>query len=204
MRKVIVGGGNFGRELAGWFPSDYGEIVFIDDVARQSGLPHRLISTVRDYDPEPGDELILGVSDPAGKRKIFEKLKDCPAPFLNFTHPTAVIGLGARIGMGVVLGPFVSISAGAEVGNFVTINAFSGPGHDTLVGDFATFAAHVNVCGWCHIGTGAYLASSAVVLPHVKVGAGATVGAGAVVARDVAPGATVYAPFARTLRRAKP
>jgi acetyltransferase-like isoleucine patch superfamily enzyme len=57
---------------------------------------------------------------------------------------------------------------------------------------------HPRAQGEVQIGRGAYLGIAATVLHGVTVGAEATIGAHALVDRDVAPGATLLAPRART------
>ena len=83
----------------------------------------------------------------------------------------------------------------------MTINSYSGIGHDARIGDYTTVSGHVDITGGADIGMGVFIGSTASILPRVRIGDWASVGAGSVVYRTVKPGATVYAPAAKLLKR---
>ncbi|HOW27233.1 MAG TPA: UDP-3-O-(3-hydroxymyristoyl)glucosamine N-acyltransferase [Elusimicrobiota bacterium] len=76
-----------------------------------------------------------------------EKLKH-PAT----THPTAVVGAGARIGKNVVLGPYVVVEENAVIGDDSILYAHSYVGRNTQVGSQCLFYPRVTVRENCKIG----------------------------------------------------
>lgn len=206
-RVIIVGAGDFGRELSGWLQLPKGMACgFIDDTEEKGSMPNamlpnaKVLGSIIGYCPKQGDELLMGISDPAGKKAVATQLLARGAKFGFFVHRLSVVSSGVFVGPGCVIGPFVSLSTGCIIGDFVTINAYSGPGHDSEIESFATMAAHVNVCGHCRVGEGAYLASGSTVLPHVRIGHGAQLSAGSVAWKNVPDGAVFHGNPARRLK----
>lgn len=208
-RTIIVGAGGFGRELLAWagdchkvgaLPEVAGLID--DDPAVLDGLncPARLLGSIADFAPKPGDRLLMAIGNPAIKRRVTELLIVRGGQFATLVHPTAVIAASARIGEGTIFCPLSLVSADAEIGRLCGINALSSIGHDVRVGAFSTLSAHVDLTGAVSIGESVMIGTGAKLLPQVKVGDGAMIGAGSVVYRNVPAGRSVYAAPAKTLR----
>jgi bifunctional UDP-N-acetylglucosamine pyrophosphorylase/glucosamine-1-phosphate N-acetyltransferase len=136
-----------------------------------------------------------------------------------FSHIVgATLGNGAQVGPFVRLRPGAVLGANSKVGNFVEIKAaVLGEGakasHLTYLGD-ADVGAHANIgagtitCNYdgyfkyrTVIGAGAFIGSNSALVAPVTIGAGAIVGAGSVVTRDVEADALV---LARGEQTAKP
>lgn len=199
-RILIVGAGDFGRELFQWvsdgIPASRANVAgFLDD---DSGAlegrhhPAQVVASVRDYKPQPGESLAMGISDPRLKLKIGTELAARGASFLTFVHPRALIGMDVTLGRGCVLCPNAVVSSDARLGDFVTVNLNSTVGHDTVLGDGCTLSSQVDIAGFARLGTGVFLGSHASVLPRAKVGDFARIGAGSVVLKLVSAGTTVF------------
>jgi sugar O-acyltransferase (sialic acid O-acetyltransferase NeuD family) len=203
---VLVGGGAFAREILGWFKPGLaagdrfaGYIADDDSSLAKLGydLPH--LGAIVGFKPQAGQKLVMALTDPAGKTAVAEALLAAGAEFATLVHPRAWVTDTARLGKGVVIGPFADISADARVGDFATVNGYSSVGHDATLGPYSTLSGYVDLTGYVTVGRACFFGSGARVLPKVSVGDGATIGAGAVVVRNVAPGATLYAAPARKL-----
>ncbi|MEI6745903.1 MAG: acetyltransferase [Methylococcaceae bacterium] len=209
-RLILVGCGAFARELICWIEdavdSGVGRKVtgFLDEdpkALEKFAYPYepKWISTIDDYIPEEGDELIMAIGSPAGKLNVATKLKKKGAKFVTFIHPTAIVAKSATLGEGVVICPKSMVSADTNVGDFVAVNCFSGVGHDVVVGQYTTISSHVDLTGFVQVGDSVFFGTGAKVIPKVKIGAGATIGAGTTIIRSVTKNSVMYAPPTKRL-----
>lgn len=191
---IIVGAGQFGRELYGWAldcikaGANWQVKGFIDDDPNSlDGYSYdlQIISDIASYIPLKDDVFICSISSINAKIRCCNDLIAKGAKFINLIHPTVVIGQNVSLGQGVILGPYAVLTCDLTVGNFVTISGHSGAGHDTKIGDWC----HIN--GWCTVNGCAiledavFLGTNAIILPSAKVGKFAYVGAGSLVLRRV-------------------
>ena len=209
-RLILVGCGAFARELICWIEDavdlGVGKKVtgFLDEdpkALEKFAYPYepKWISTIDNYIPEEGDELIMAIGSPAGKLKVATKLKEKGAKFATFIHPTAVVAKSAVLGEGVVICPQSFVSADAQLEDFVAVNGLSSVGHDVVVGKFSTLSAHVDLTGYVQVGDGVFFGTGAKVLPKVKIGSAAKIGAGATIIRSVPENSVMYAPSTKRL-----
>lgn len=198
-RVLIVGAGDFGRELYEWvtqaIPNSDATIGFLDDnLEKLDNFPHLkpfLTGRISDYRPLSGDKLLMGVSDPEAKLRIGIDLQQRGAVFNRFVHPTATIATSATLGTATIACPGVVVSCNAVVGDFVTLNCAATVGHDAVIGHGSTLSGHCDVTGHVVLGQGVFMGSHASILPKVKVGDFAKIGAGSVAIRAVKPHATM-------------
>lgn len=192
MNIIIAGAGNFAREVEGWLALSGAKIggFIADDEPGVRG-------TIRDYERQGDEEVIVAISDPKGRKHVVETLTARGAVFHGLTKH--VHSPTAHIGGGCILCPLSLVSAGAHVGDFVIVNVMTSVGHDVRLGSYVTLSSHVDLCGHVELGDGVLVGSGARVLPGVKIGAYSIIGAGAVVMRDVSPGQTVFQQPARVL-----
>jgi sugar O-acyltransferase (sialic acid O-acetyltransferase NeuD family) len=209
-RTIIVGGGGFGRELffwasdcyaAGRLPPVSGYVDDAGDVLASFDYDMPWLGSIQEFVPATGDCFVLAIGSPAGKRRIFETLQPRGGSFPRLIHPSATVVRTAKLGEGVIFCPGTLAGADTVIERFVTFNGSSGIGHDSVVGEFSTLSSNVDVTGNVVLGRDVSVGSNAVFLPKVKVGDGATVGAGSIVYRSIRPGATVYAPPAKLLKK---
>jgi len=208
-RVLIVGAGGFGREVLTYVRDVLGgahpqtTMGFVDDDLKaldgyDTGAS--IVSTVRDYEPQPTDGLIMALGAPRTKLSVAQLLMERGARFLTLIHPTAYVGQRVTLGEGVVLCPMAGISCDVSIGDFVALNGYATLGHDVTVGEGCTLSAHIDVTGCAQLGRGVFLGSHATVLPGVQVGDFATVGVGSAVIKRVKPGQTVIGVPAKALR----
>lgn len=207
-RLIIVGGGGFGHEIATWAADCHraGTLPpvagYLDDDEDRGplgpGFPR--IGALTDFQPQPGDELLLGVGAPATKRKLVELLRPRGARFATLIHPTAIIGSNCRHDEGVIICPLAMNTANTAMGSFSALLSFSGLGHDSRLGAFSTVSSHVDIMGHAVVGEGVFIGSGARVMPSVTVGDDARIGANVVAQRNVAAGLTLFAAPAKSLK----
>ncbi len=202
MKKlIIIGAGQFGREVADW-------VLQIPEPSRKwhfagflDSRPHILngffenysiIGSPFDYMPQENEVFVCAIGDPYEKEKFIATLKSKGALFQTIIHPSAVIGSHNRIGDGCIICPGAIITNNVTIENFVTVNVLSSIGHDARIGIYSTLSSHIDVTGGANIGANVFVGSNASILPKATVGDGAFIGAGSVVLKRVAPGEKVF------------
>lgn len=200
-RLIIVGAGDFGREVYSWAEQaareqggEWEVAGFLDDnpkVLDPYQFPKGVLAGVSDYQPAEGDVFAMGLSQPKHKLRVAAQLESRGARFVNVVHPTVTLARDVVLGRGCVLCPNVVVSCNATVGNFVLVNCAATIGHDTKIGDGCTISSHADVMGFARLETGAFLGSHSAVLPKVVVGEGSVVGAGSVAMFKIRAGVTV-------------
>lgn len=207
-RIIILGAGNFGRELFSWLEDDVGyrgdsELVFADDtsdpLARHGCLQVHLIGPIDSLVYSPSDRVLMGMTEPGGKRRVHERLARRSIRLATFVHRTATVAARSDLGEGAVVCPMAVVGPFVRLGSAVTVNLAATIGHDAQIGSYSSLMSHVDVTGWCVIGEEVFLGSHATMVPGRVIEDRATIGAGSVVVRRVEAGTTVFGVPARRL-----
>lgn len=210
MKKIlIVGAGDFGREMFCWLTTDERHGVewevagFLDDnpdaMADHSHYGASIVGSISEYSPSEGELLLMAMSAPETKLKLAAELQARGAEFMSWIHPSAVISRFVKIGAGTVICPQCVVSSDATIGDFVTINCTSNIGHDIQIGNGCTINAQCDLTGHTKLGEGVFVGSNVCVVPKVEIGEFASIGAGSVVVRRVKAGTTVMGPAAKRI-----
>jgi sugar O-acyltransferase (sialic acid O-acetyltransferase NeuD family) len=192
-RVIIVGAGGFGREVLQWarhaWPEHVGKIVgfLSEDPHALDGhaatLP--ILGSPADFEPRPGDGLVLAIGIRGVRRQVAEQLAARGARFLTLIHPTAIVADTAVIGAGTVICPYATITDGASVGRCCVANLYAMIAHDAILGDYSVLSPYAGIAGAAGVGEDAFLSLHAAVGPRVTVGRGVTIAAGAIALHDV-------------------
>lgn len=201
-KLLIIGAGDFGRELLVWAKAvhDAGRASwqiagYLDANPRaleEFGIDLPVHGDPKTWEPQPDQVFACAISKPAVKLEICRELAARGAKFINLIHPTAIIGPHCRIGTGCIFCPGVVVTTHATIGDFVTLNLYTTVGHDAVVGDGCTTCSHVDITGHAQVGEGVFFGSHAAVTPFTKVGDYATIGAGSVAMRESPANTTVF------------
>lgn len=200
MKKlIIVGAGGLARMVYSWLDdlSDQGfePCGFVsDNVHLLENLNYQLpiISTIQDYIPEEDHILIMAIADPKSKLCIARTLEARGGKFINFIHPTAIIGKNVEIGTGCIISPRTVLTCDIQIGDYCLLNIGVTIGHDAVIGNGTTINSHSDVTGGVKLGEGVFLGSHAVITPNVKVGDYARIGAGSVVVKQVKAESAIF------------
>ncbi len=193
MRIVIFGSGGLAKELIGYVEGTH-EVVGIVSTEPLNNPAYKF--DVWPSVPEGLGDVgyLMGVSDPAIKRKIVAENKD---RWISYVHPTCTVSSYVKMGKGCVLTPQSIVVADAMLGDFVFINTNGTVGHDSIIGSFTTMFPNTEVCGNCVIDEDCIFGIGSYVLPNVKLPRGTKVSAGAVVRKSVESACTLYGDPAR-------
>ena len=191
MNVAIIGGGGYAIELCSFIQDDKKSklniVGFFDD---NKDCALFKSSPVIDYlggieDCFNADlPCIIAIGNPIIKAQVFKKIS-CYVELFTYIHSTAVVSSSAKIGNGVIIGPFSIISANAEISDNVCMNVFCGVGHGSKVNESTVLGPHTLINGDCFVGNACYLGSKSAVFPRTIIGDGVSIGAGMIVRRNL-------------------
>jgi sugar O-acyltransferase (sialic acid O-acetyltransferase NeuD family) len=198
----IVGIGGVGREtldvaLAAGLAVD----GFLDD--RPADGPVRGLAVRRPDEAPAGAGYVVGIADPAARRRLAGVLDGLGLHAVAVVHPRALVAPETTVAPGAVVMGGAHVSSSVTVGPHAQVHYNASVGHDTVLEPFASVFPGANVAGAVRLAAGATVGSSACVLQGLEIGEGAFVGAGAVVTAHVAAGTVVVGVPARPHRRAE-
>ena len=197
---IIVGAGGFGREVYLWAKDsfDFTKYQIKGFLSKNKSdldnfdIKVRIIGDPDYYEIKENDRFLFAIGDIDVKKHLVTKLKEKGAKFLTLIHPTAIVANTAKIGQGVIICPFVTVSDNVQLGDFVMMNIYSSCGHDAKVGKYCILSPYATLNGFVVLEDEVFLGTHATVIAHKKVGYQSKVSANSVVMRDVQPNKIVF------------
>lgn len=198
---VIVGGGGFAEEFLSWLsPIQLSRIDGYVASHENNALPLEYLGTFEDIRNLPQQEFLIGVGTPQARLIAIQIVKEAGKKFSSFTHSTATVAKSAKLGNGVLIGPYCFVSAGADLGDLVFMNCYSSVGHHSKLGERVILNPYSAITGNCLIGEDCVLGLSSSILPKVKLPVGTKVAPGSAVYRSVAEACTLIGVPAKAVR----
>ena len=209
MKKIyIIGAGPFGRELLGWLKKDsYYKKQFLfkgfldnrKSLLNDRGRDYNIIGNPFDFSFSKDDFCLIGVADPQYKSKLIKKLNS-NISIISFISSNAIISDTAKIGVGSVIAPWVSISNDTNIGNYVTVLIGAKIGHDCDIQHFSSIMADVKLAARVNIHKKVYIGLGATIINDVGIGQSSIVGAGSVVLKSQKNDITVFGNPAKQIK----
>ena len=206
-RLIIIGARNLGREIYSLATqctengTEWEIAGFLDerkDTLEGAGYDVPVLGTAEAYKPRKEDRFVCAIGDPAYKKKYVEMIRAKGGIFTNLIHPTTIINVHVRFGVGVIVQPFCLVSNDVRIDDFVTIQANTTIGHDAHCMEYCHLSAYTFLGGFVKMGRATFTGTRATVLPKMSAGDHSKVGANSLVVRDVPPGENVFgSPAAR-------
>jgi sugar O-acyltransferase (sialic acid O-acetyltransferase NeuD family) len=204
-RILVVGAGGFGREVVHWardaWPAASSRIAGFLAADGGGDGPLPVIADPDDFEPSPGDGLLLAIGIPMVRRRVAESLVSRGGRFLTLVHPSAMVVPSATVGEGSILCPYSIVSDAARVGRFTLLNYHASLGHDASTGDFSVLSPYATLGGGAHVGADVFMGLHASVAPGKSVGASSRVSANSACLADVPTGSIVFGVPGRAMRR---
>ena len=207
-KLYILGAGGFAREIYSYLSAtnyEYEGHVFAgfltDFETDLDGYhcEHEIVGPIRNADLDDV-VLIMGVSDCAFKRELYDFYKALGVKFISYIHPSVFIGRNVKVGYGSVICPNTVLSSDIRIGAFATINMQATIAHDVKVGDFCTISPQSNINGWVEIADAVLIGTNATILPKVLINSKSIIGPGTVVYKTVKSETTVFGNPARSIK----
>ncbi|MDF2987362.1 MAG: bacterial transferase, hexapeptide repeat family [Eubacterium sp.] len=212
---VIIGAGNFGREVAqlvddiNMDKKTWNLLGFIDETVEKHGTIINSNIVLGGFDwleKNRSDKLfaICAIGNPRYKYHVIKKVSGDGLNFANLIHQDAKISKFVEMGNGNIICCNSFISVNVKVGNHVSINPGCGIGHDVVIGDYSSLYWNVTLSGNVNIGEGCEIGSKADIIPKTNVGKWSIIGAGAVAIEDIPDNCTAVGIPAKTIKFLQP
>lgn len=202
MKKLLIlGAGGLGRETYQWAADIQKQgkrwdfIGFLDDNLQaldKYGRSDQIVGTIKDYQPQPDEEVICGIGNAMLKTELFDDLTARGAVFTTIIHPTVILSDRYSVGKDVIIGPGSVISTDAVIGDCCVVNTLAVVGHDVSLEKGCIVSDYCDLMGFSYLEELVFLGSGAKILPSVRIGRNARVGTGSVVIRKVKADTTVF------------
>jgi sugar O-acyltransferase (sialic acid O-acetyltransferase NeuD family) len=136
----------------------------------------------------------IAVADNSVRGKIFERIAvEIPKDrFINFIHPTASVGINAKLGYGNVVMPNATIGPRSVLEDFCIINTNASIDHDCIMESFSSMAPGAHAGGNVKLGLRSAISIGALVKHGIVVGNDAIVGAASYVNVNISGNSVVY------------
>ncbi len=203
---IVVGAGGHAKVLIDALQRASIEVIAVTDreVSRHGdtllGVPIRGDDEWIFRNAPDAVELVNGIGSirPSARRaEVFRAFAGRGYTFVRVTHPTAIIGADAELGMSTQVMAGAVVQAGCRIGENVIINTGATLDHDCIIGDHVHVSPRATLCGGVVVGAETHIGAGATVIQGIRIGARCLVAAGAVVVTDVAADTTVMGVPAR-------
>jgi sugar O-acyltransferase (sialic acid O-acetyltransferase NeuD family) len=142
------------------------------------------------------------ISDPTGRRLLFERGIRAKMRPVSAIHPRALLSASAQAGRGLIMMAGAIVNACSVLGQNVIVNTGAIIEHDCLLGDHVHVATGARLCGTVHLDDNVHIGAGATIKQGIHIGKGSVVGAGSVVVKNVSPRSVVAGVPALPLKRA--
>ncbi len=207
MRKkvVIIGAGGHAKVIADIIIKSGDEVLAIlDDNEKIIGsqiineLNIKVSGKVADCINYKNAEFVIAIGSNKIRKDISQKYD---LKYYTAIHPSATIGLDAKIGEGTVVMPGAIINSGAVIGKHCIINTSSVIEHDCKLEDFVHISPNSTLAGKVTIGECTQIGVGACVKNNIVIGENSLIGAGAVVVKDILePGTYIGIPARKMIK----
>lgn len=168
------------------------KIVFVDNYAKKSNHYGVDVSHLKDWNEKKSSiEFIIATGEPQDRYEIYCQLQQNDFSITNVIDPTVIISPTAKLGKGIIIAPFSSISSDVCVDDNVLIQSNIRVGHDIKIGAHSVVSANCAIGGCTTIGKRSFLGMNATVKGDLTIGDSAIVSMGAVVFKNVEDGVVV-------------
>lgn len=199
-KLIIVGAGGFGRELL-QMVKEINEISptwkmlgFLDDDSKalhDVECEFSIIGGIEGWKPIGNEVYAIALANPKLKKRVVSALEAAGCGFATIIHPTARVSDHVKVGKGLIMKSYSSISVNVEIGDFAFFNLMAGAGHDCVIGDFCMLGPRCSLSGHTTLGEGVTVGAHASTYPGVAVGDYATIGMNSAAVRKVKSNTTV-------------
>ncbi|MBD3422628.1 MAG: hypothetical protein GF398_21135 [Chitinivibrionales bacterium] len=142
---------------------------------------------------------VIAHGDAKLKQKISDDLSGRGFNFISAISRLAYVARSAKIGLGCIVNPNVTIMPNANIKDHVIIHSGCVIEHDAFIDEYANIAPGVSFGGNVSVGKRAYIYTGAAIIPKITIGNDCIVGAGAVVTKSVGAGEKVAGVPARSI-----
>jgi sugar O-acyltransferase (sialic acid O-acetyltransferase NeuD family) len=165
MKKALIGGGGFAREIKSHIGNPKIK-CFVDDEYWKENDDY--IFPLSKFDSKKY-KVIVAIGDPKDRFDMIQKLpKD--TKYFKFIHPSAqILGKDTFIGEGSVICAGCILTTNITIGKHAHLNLQTTIGHDCRIGDYFTTAPGVKVSGNCKIYDCVYIGTNSSIREKITI-----------------------------------
>jgi len=189
-KVVIIGAGGHAKVIADIVIRSNDELIgFLDDnISKETNIieNYKVIGTIKDAkELQQNDKkikFIIGIGNNDIRKRISEEYS---LQYYTAIHPSAIIGLNARIEEGTVVMANSIINPDSKIGKHCIINTGTIVEHENTIEDYVhlspsvTLSGNVKVAKLVHIGTGCKVKN------NININKRCILGVGTVVVKDI-------------------
>ncbi len=170
-------------------PLEFDFIGFIDDNFRdKQQFAGSYLVAGRDLLEKHPEAMVLAVpGSPTSfkkRREIIDSLKLPDNKFTTVIHPSASIGINAKIGINSLILAGVVITSNAIIGDHVCILPNTVIHHDSKIGNYSIIGSGVGIAGNTNVGKNCYIGSGSNLINGINIGDFSLVGLGSNVTKS--------------------
>ncbi|WP_264563648.1 acetyltransferase [Flavobacterium sp. N3904] len=129
---------------------------------------------------------VLAIGSSKIRRIVFNKILSKNVFFPNLIHPSVIYDeTRIKLGIGIVIGPNVTMTTDIAIDEFVHINIGSTISHDAKIGAFTTISPGAHIAGNVTLKENVFIGINAVIIEKISICEDAIIGAGAVVVKKI-------------------
>ena len=129
--------------------------------------------------------ILILVSDKSLRTKLIDTAKKNKIKVLNAVHPSSIILKSSKLGVGIVIEPFVFIGYKVQINDGVIIQQNSSVEHGSLIEKGVTINPNVTITGNCHIEKNCTLHTGAIISNNINIKKNSIIGASSLVLENV-------------------
>lgn len=203
---IIIGAGGHAAEIDEYIQMIIGSsliepiqvVGFIDDNPdsySQYQFSAPFLGSIKEHKIDSTKFYVIGIANLLYRKEIVTRFLNENATFITLTHPTAYVSPSSKIGIGVVIAPYVNIGPNAVIGDFTLLNSRTSIGHDTKVGDFNFISPNVSFSGFTVVGNENLFGINSATIPGIKIGNNNKIAAGMILDKNVEDDTVVFHRF---------
>lgn len=166
------------------------------------GRQENIKELVLEYSIDAG---IITIGDNWSRKYVYDYLvSQIPNfKFVNAIHPSTIIGMDVKIGVGIVIMAGCIINPNSIIGDFCFLATSAQIEHDCLIKDFASISAGSITGGKVVIGKYTAITLGVIILDRISIGENTVVGSGSMVIKDLPSNVLAYGNPAKIIRERK-
>ncbi|MFD0700097.1 acetyltransferase [Myroides pelagicus] len=205
MKKIIIiGAGGNAIEIDEYIAFnnrqnfEYEVVGVIDDNMESYGkynFSAPYLGSIRDHKIIKDVFYVIAIANAVYKLPIVKRFLEAEAKFVNIIHNTAYVSPSAKLGIGVVIAPFVNLGPNTRIGDFTLVNSRASIGHDTRIGKFNFIAPNVSFSGNTCIGDENLFGVNSASIPSITVGNRNKIAAGMILDKNIGDDSVIFHKF---------